>query len=54
MKNKTPTEDRLDGASNFNAWKSKLLVTLEEEDLLDETTKNLPETTNDMENKVRK
>ncbi|XP_059073229.1 uncharacterized protein LOC131874036 [Cryptomeria japonica] len=27
-------EDRLDGASNFNSWKIKILVTLEENDLL--------------------
>jgi hypothetical protein len=54
MKNKTPMEDRLDGASNFSPWKSKLLVTLEEEDLLDATTKTLPETTTDLEKKVRK
>jgi hypothetical protein len=54
MKNKTPMEDRLDGASNFSPGKSKLLVTLEEEDLLDATTKTLPETTTDLEKKVRK
>jgi hypothetical protein len=54
MKNKTSVEDRLDGASNFSPWKSKLLVTLEEEDLLDATTKTLPDTTTDMEKKIRK
>jgi hypothetical protein len=27
-------EDRLDGASNFNSWKSRLLITLEESDLI--------------------
>jgi hypothetical protein len=54
MKNRTPMEDRLDGASNFSPWKSKLLVTLEEEDLLDATTKTLPETAIDLEKKVRK
>jgi hypothetical protein len=54
MKNKTPMEDRLDGASNFSPWKSKLLVTLEEEDLLDATTKTLPETTTELEKKIRK
>jgi hypothetical protein len=54
MKNKTPMEDRLDGASNFSAWKSKLLVTLEEEDLLDATTKTLPETITELEKKIRK
>jgi hypothetical protein len=54
IKNITPMEDRLDGASNFNPWKSKLLVTLEEEYLLDATTKNIPETTTALEKKVRK
>ena len=27
-------EDRLDGATNFNSWKSRLLITLEESDLM--------------------
>jgi hypothetical protein len=54
MKNKTLVEDRLDGASNFIPWKSKLLVTLEEDDLLDVTTKTLPDTTTDIEKKIRK
>ena len=54
MKNKTPMEDRLDGASNFSPWKSKLLVTLEEYDLLDVTTKVLPATATDIEKKIRK
>jgi hypothetical protein len=54
MKNRTSVEDRLDGASNFSPWKSNLLVTLEEEYLLDETTKTLPDTTTDMEKKIRK
>ena len=55
MKNKTLVEYRLDGASNFSPWKSKLLVTLEEDDLLDVTTKTLPDTTTDIENKkIRK
>jgi hypothetical protein len=51
MKNITLVEDRLDGASNFNPWKSKLLDTLEEDDLLDVTTKVRKE---DLEKKVRK
>jgi hypothetical protein len=54
MKNITSVEDRLDGASNFSPWKSKLLVTLEEEDLLDATNKSLPERAIDLEKKVRK
>jgi hypothetical protein len=48
MKNKTLVEDRLDGARNFNPWKSKLLVTLEEKDLLDEKTKTLPDIATDI------
>jgi hypothetical protein len=54
MKNKTLVEDRIDGASNFNPWKSKLLVTLEEYDLLDVTTKTLPTTSIDIEKNIRK
>ena len=53
MKNITPMEDRLDGASNFSPWKSKILVTLEEEELLDVTTKTLPATTTDIDKKTR-
>jgi hypothetical protein len=54
MKKKTLVEDRLDGESNFSPWKSKLLVTLEEYDLLDVTIKTLPTTTSDIEKKIRK
>jgi hypothetical protein len=54
MKRKTFVEYRLDGASNFNPWKSKLLVTLEEGDLLDVTTKVLPDIATDIEKKLRK
>jgi hypothetical protein len=53
MKNITLVEDRLDGASNFSPWKSKILFTLEEDDLLDVTTKALPTTTTDIEKKIR-
>jgi hypothetical protein len=54
MKNKALVEDRLDGASNFSSWKSRLQVTLEEDDLLDVVTKTLPDTATDVEKKIRK
>jgi tryptophan 2,3-dioxygenase len=54
MKNRALVEDRLDGASNFSSWKSRLQVTLEEDDLLDVVTKTLPATTTDVEKKIRK
>jgi hypothetical protein len=54
MKNRALVEDRLDGASNFSSWKSRLQVTLEEDDLLDVVTKTLPATTTDIEKKIRK
>jgi hypothetical protein len=56
MKNITLVEDRLDGASNFYSWKSRLQVTLEEDDLLDVVLviKTLPDTTTDEEKKIRK
>jgi hypothetical protein len=54
MKNRTLVEDSLDGASNFIPWKSKLLVTLEEDDLLYVTTKVLPDTATDIEKRIRK
>ena len=29
-----PVEDRLDGASNYNSWKPRVLMALEEHDIL--------------------
>jgi hypothetical protein len=54
MMNKTLVEDRLDGSSNFSSWKSRLQVTLEEEDLLWVIQKGLPETATDEEKEERK
>jgi hypothetical protein len=54
MKNKTLVEDRVDGASKLRSWKSRLQVTLEEDDLLDVVTKTLPDTTTDEEKNIRK
>jgi hypothetical protein len=34
MVTSVPMEYRLDGASNFNSWKSRLLINLEESDLM--------------------
>jgi hypothetical protein len=42
MRNKTLVEDRLDGTSNFSSWKSRLHITLEEDDLLRLIEKTLP------------
>jgi hypothetical protein len=49
MRNVTLVEDRLDGSSNFSSWKSRLQITLEEDDLLSVIQKALPETTTDEE-----
>jgi hypothetical protein len=54
MKNTTLVEDRLDGSSNFSSWKLRLQVTLEENDLINEVTKNLPDTTTDEEKEIRR
>jgi hypothetical protein len=54
MKNKTLVEDRLDGSRNFSSWKSRLQITLEEDDLLSVIQKTLPETTTDEEKEIRK
>jgi hypothetical protein len=54
MKNIALVEYRLDGASNFSSWKSRLQVTLEEYDLLYLVTKTLLDTTTDVEKKIRK
>jgi hypothetical protein len=54
MMNKTFMEDRLDGSSNFSSWKSRLQVSLEDENLLWVIQKDLPETTIDEEKEERK
>jgi hypothetical protein len=54
MKNRTLVEDRLDGSSNFSSWKSRLQVTLEEDDLLSVIQKTLPETSTDEEKEIRR
>jgi hypothetical protein len=54
MKNIALVEDRLDGASNFSSWKSRLQVTLEEYDLLDVVNKTLLDTATNVEKKIRK
>jgi hypothetical protein len=54
LKHRALVEDRFDGASNFSSWKSRLHVTLEEDDLLDVVTKTLPDTSTEVEKKIRK
>jgi len=54
MKNKKLVEDRLDGGRNFSSWKSRLHVTLEEDELLDVVTKTLRTRATDVEKKIRK
>ena len=39
------SEDRLEGASNFNAWKARVLNILEESDLDDLVTRDVEEPT---------
>jgi hypothetical protein len=43
MVTSVPVEDRLDGASNFHSWKSRLLITLEESDLMKFVEEVVPE-----------
>jgi hypothetical protein len=54
MMKRTLVEDRLDGSRNFSSWKSRLQVTLEEEELLWVIQFFLPETTIDEEKEERK
>ena len=54
MKNKTLVEDRFDGSSNFSSWKSRLQVTLEEDDLLSVIPKTLREIATDEEKEIRR
>jgi hypothetical protein len=43
MVTSVPVEDRFDGASNLNSWKSRLLITLEESDLMKFVEEVVPE-----------
>jgi hypothetical protein len=54
MMKKTLVEDRLNGSSNFNSWKSRLQVTLKKKDLLWAIQKPFTETTIDEEKEERK
>jgi hypothetical protein len=49
MVNHILVEDRLDGTSNFSSWKSRLLITLEESDLMKYVEEVVPESTDDAE-----
>jgi hypothetical protein len=49
MKTSFRVEDRLEGATNFKAWKIKLLLILEENDLLDYINQDIPESVEDEE-----
>ena len=37
-----PVEDRLDGASNYGSWKTRVLIALEEYDVVDFDVKDVP------------
>jgi hypothetical protein len=54
MKNITLVEDRHDGSSNFNSWKLRLQVALEEDELLDVVKFFLPDIATDEEKNIRK
>jgi hypothetical protein len=54
MRNKTLAEDKLDGSSNFSSWKSRLQITLEEDDLLSVIQKTLLKISTDEEKEERK
>ena len=41
--NRVKVEDRLDGASNFNSWKSRVLIISKENDLLKFVNEKAPE-----------
>lgn len=49
----TLVEDRLDGLSNFSSWKSRLHITLEEDDLLSVIQFFLPESVTDEEKEIK-
>ena len=37
-----PVEDRLDGALNYGSWKPRVLLALEEHDVMDFAVKEVP------------
>ena len=37
-----PVEDRLDGASNYGSWKTRVLIALEEYDVVGFAVKDVP------------
>ena len=37
-----PVEDRLDGASNYGSWKTRVLIALEEYNVVDFAINNIP------------
>lgn len=43
MVNGLEVKDRLDGASNFTSWKLRVLIALEENDILEFVEKEVPE-----------
>jgi hypothetical protein len=49
MRNRSLVEDRLDESRNFGSWKSRLQITLEEDNLLSLIENTLPKTTTDEE-----
>jgi hypothetical protein len=49
MKTSFIVEDRLKGATNLRAWQIKLLLILEENDLLDYINQGIPESVEDEE-----
>ena len=40
-----PVEDRLDGASNYGSWKTRVLIALEEYDVVDFAVDDIPKPT---------
>jgi len=40
-----PVEDRLDGASNYGSWKTRVLIALEEYDVVDFAISDIPKPT---------
>ena len=47
--NSVKVEDRLDGAFNFNSWKSRVLIILEENDLLKFVNEKVPKPKEEVE-----
>ena len=47
-----PVEDRLDGVSNYDSWKTRVLIALEEYDMVDFAVRDIPRPTEEEQERL--